>query len=550
VDAFAEEQAKARYYQQIAQQTGQKSLREISAMAQIVEEHRKALEALRESEIRYRSLFDSMGSGVAVYTVVDGGKDFIIKDFNHSAQKIDRIKKEDVLGKRLTAVFPGVEKLGLLDVFRRVLKTGQPERFPLAFYKDERISGWRENYVYKLSTGEIVATYEDLTDKKMTEEALRQKDLMFQQAQKMEAVGRLAAGIAHEFNNILTSIIGLATLIKKGAEGQTAEDAAQIIGVSRRAAEVVARLRAFSQRRDTRKTILDLNKTVEDHRRLASPGLGERIEVRLDLAPDVPPILADGGQVEQVLANLCLNARDALGGEGVVTVATRAALLEGPLETPRGALPAGRYAILQVRDAGKGIAPEDAPRIFEPFFTTKGHGEGSGLGLATVYGIVKEHGGLIDFKSEKGKGTLFEVYWPAASDQPRAEESGGAPGGSETILVADDEPTLRNLVKRILQPKGYTLLLAKDGEEAAELYRKNKDKVSLLLLDIVMPRLGGCEVYARICKEAGKKVKVLFMSGYASAQSMESICRCGEPFIAKPFMPEEVSRKVRETLDS
>lgn len=547
-----EEKAKARYYQRIAQQTGLKALRELSALARVVEEHKKALAQKEEANELLQGVLSSLAE--AVFVVEPDSRRIL--EANATAERMFGYARAELIGRSTEPLHVDREHL---DRFAAELAKAIPEKGFLEIpYRMRRKDGTvfeTEHYVAPVyGPGRAlrcwVSVVRDITERRRSEEALQQKDLMLRQAQKMEAVSRLSSGISHEFNNILTGIVGLATLIKRAGGGQAAEDAEGIIASCRRAADVIARLKAFSQRRAAAKGVVDLNKAAEEFRRLAVPAFGERIRFELELDPSLPPVLADAGQVEQALMNLCLNAKDALGGEGAVTVRTRAASFEKPFETPHGVLRPGRYALLQVEDAGKGISAEEAPHVFLPFFTTKAPGEGSGLGLPVVFGILADHEGLVTFESAAGRGARFDTYWPAASEREKEAPAAEARGGSETVLVADDEPVVLDIVRRILEPRGYKLLFAESGEQAVKVFRAHKGEVALLLFDVVMPRLGGCEAHRRICEEAGRKVPVVLMSGYATAQAMGRCEEYGEPFIQKPFLPEELARRVRAALDA
>ncbi|MBI5200537.1 MAG: response regulator, partial [Elusimicrobia bacterium] len=261
----------------------------------------------------------------------------------------------------------------------------------------------------------------------------------------------------------------------------------------------------------------------------------------------------DADQLDQVLLNLCLNARDAINGEGRVSVSTRAATLQEALASPQGVLPPGRYAVLVVEDSGHGISADHRQRIFEPFFTTRAPGQGTGLGLSMAYSIAHDHGGLLSFESEVGRGSTFTLLVPAAGPAAREQApppvlAGAAPGSRGTILVADDEPLVRDAVARVLAPHGFKLLVAKDGEEAAKLFEDAPAGVRLVILDVVMPKLDGLEAYERM-RRLRPDVPVLFMSGYATARARDVIRRHGAAFLPKPFLPRDLLARVDQVLE-
>jgi CheY-like chemotaxis protein len=334
---------------------------------------------------------------------------------------------------------------------------------------------------------------------------------------------------------------------------QAAHDLDQILRCAERAATLTRQLLTYARRQVIEPVNLNVSSLVADLMKFIGKVVGEHIELKTSLGKNVPTIFADRGQVEQVVMNLCLNARDAMPEGGRLVVETgEVVLVEGSVRhTPY--MKTGRYALLTVSDTGVGMDLKTRDRVFEPFFTTKGAEKGTGLGLAMVYGIVKQHGGFIDLYSEPGKGTAFKVYFPAIEAQPdavpaiRREEI--VRGGTETILLAEDEEALRVLAERILTGFGYTVLVARNGEEAIEMFRRNKEIV-LAVLDVVMPRKGGKEAFDEMHKQ-NPQLKVIFMSGYSADAIHDSFVLIADtPFLQKPFGPTLLARKVREILDT
>ena len=387
---------------------------------------------------------------------------------------------------------------------------------------------------------------------RLEEEVVRRPGELVQ-SQKMEAVGRLSGAIAHEFNNVLTGVVGFAQLIKFDAPAgsQIGSDADSILAASRRGGELAGRLLSMT-RRGSEKTPVDLNKVVAASEKLLRLAAGEMIELVLSLDPRTPAILSSPDQLEQILINLCLNARDAMSGTGKITLSTRAESPREPRGLSHGVLAPGDYAVLAVRDTGAGIPEDVRPMIFEPFFSTKKAGQGTGLGLSVVYGIVDAHKGAIDVDSRPGA-TEFRLYLPATKLAPAptpapASAPAPVPRGRETILIADDDTFVRDILVRVLAPLGYDLLVARDGEEAWSLYSANAEKVAMAVLDVVMPKLKGDEVYGRIAA-VRPGFKVLFVSGHATGQAEEAIRKGRLPFLPKPFPIEKIPVLVREILD-
>ena len=390
--------------------------------------------------------------------------------------------------------------------------------------------------------------------RKPAESARRTEDQL-RQAQRMEAIGRLAGGIAHDFNNLLTAIQGHVQLLMDAlpADHAATVDAAEIKKAAERAAALTGQLLAFSRRQALQTKIVDVNAVILDMEKLLRRVISENIEFVTRLADDLGPIRADPGQIEQVIMNLVVNARDAMPNGGEIVIQTSNVELDATYLGQRLGGNPGPHVLLSVSDTGIGMDRETQAHIFEPFFTTKPAGKGTGLGLATVYGIVKQSGGHIYVYSEPGRGTTFKVYLPIVAGEenvlPRAPRQIAAAGGGETVLVVEDETTVRGLARRILESRGFRVLEASTGEDALRLLTHNAEPIHLLLTDMVMPDMGGHTLWERLAS-VRPNTRVVFMSGY-SGYDVERIGALpkGASFLEKPFTPDALVGIVRKTLD-
>jgi CheY-like chemotaxis protein len=371
----------------------------------------------------------------------------------------------------------------------------------------------------------------------------------------MEAIGQLAGGVAHDFNNLLQGIQGYASLamLDLGSDEKSYERLSEIVAAVERGGTLVRQLLTFSRREEIHPTDLDLNKLVGAIMEMLRRVIGEHIELTVIPGHELQVVRADPVQIEQILLNLCVNARDAMPDGGRIVIETENVEIGRAFCQRHPWAETGDYVLISVSDTGRGIPPEILEHIFEPFFTTKERHKGTGLGLATVYGIIKQHGGLINVYSEVGEGTVFKIYMPVVEPGMAAAEivdgKSGVPGGTETILLAEDEQFVREVAFQMLEGAGYRVLVACDGKEAADAIEAHGDEIDLALLDVVMPRMGGQAVYRRI-KALGVKIPVLFSSGY-SFKALTDEESPDEPFqlIQKPYKPDELLFKVRQLLD-
>lgn len=383
----------------------------------------------------------------------------------------------------------------------------------------------------------------------------RELENKFRQAQKMEAVGHLAGGIAHDFSNVLTIIVGFASLLqlKIEKENPLRNYIEQILAVSNRASNLTRSLLTFSRRQILNPRLVILHHIIETTTTLLTRIIRENIEIKTILTENPLTIMADAGQIEQVLINLASNAQDAMLNGGSLTIETGITEIDKSFIRAHGYGKTGIYALISISDTGVGMDEKTRERIFEPFFTTKEVGKGTGLGLAMVYGIVKEHNGYINVYSEVGKGTTFRVYLPLIktdAEELKPVEHIEPARGTETILLAEDDENVRNLIKNVLKEYGYKVIEAVNGDDAIEKFRENKRGIQLVLLDVIMPKKSGIEAYNNI-KKITSDIKALFMSGYTAdfvkkKEAMEE----GLDFIFKPVPPVELLKKIREILSS
>jgi hypothetical protein len=395
----------------------------------------------------------------------------------------------------------------------------------------------------------VIAAIRDITARKSLESQLRQ-------AQKMEAIGNLAGGIAHDFNNLLTVINGYSTMTLQllKTDDPVRPNLEEIKEAGDRAASLTRQLLAFSRKQILEPKVLDLNAVVTNLDKMLQRLIGEDIALQTALAPALGRVKADPGQIEQVLMNLAVNARDAMPQGGRLTIETTNVELDGHYAAQHVAVPPGLYVMLAVSDTGSGMDTETQAHIFEPFFTTKGQGKGTGLGLSTVYGIVKQSGGYIWVYSEPGLGTTFKIYLPRVDAQAEALEPHSSRQeslqGTETILLVEDEERVRRLARAILAGHGYSVLEAPNGAEALRISEQHGGAIHLLVTDVVMPGMSGGELASRLIAKH-LHMKVLFVSGYTDdAIVRHGVLQAGIPFIQKPFTPSTLARKVRDVLDA
>jgi two-component system CheB/CheR fusion protein len=522
----------------------------------------KAEKALRES--REAALAESRTFAMSIVETVRVplmvlDSEFRIRAINESFSKTFQIGLGEAEGQLLSSLSGGGWDIpGLRDVLARILPARKSfenfevqREFPGLGAKTLVMNGCQLEHLDL-----ILLAIDDVTVRVKAEKALHDSQDALRQSQKMEAVGRLAGGIAHDFNNLLTIIIGYSRLAADSVSTshEVIEYVTEIEKAGQRAAALTDQLLAFSRRKLLQPKVFDVNTVVADFERMMRRTVSERIKIVVRPASDLWRVRADPGEIGRVLMNLCLNARDAMPSGGTLTIQTANVAIEEAEAHVRN-LEAGQYVEVTIRDTGIGMDAETQSHVFEPFFTTKDPGKGTGLGLATVLGIMEQSGGGIWCQSELGLGTKFRMLLPAmtaVSDLYQAPTGGlaEAPKGSaEVVLLVEDEDMVRKLTCRILRSQGYTVLEARDGAEGLSVCVTHQGKVDLLISDIVMPEMGGRELVEHIQK-IRPGIKVLFMSGHTQDVILKEGVKTGTPFLQKPFAPVELAHKVREVLDA
>jgi PAS domain S-box-containing protein len=644
-----------------------------------INERKKTERLLITSESLFRGLYDNMTSGSAIYEVInDGskGSDYIVKNFNKKSLKIEDQTLDQVVGKTLFDLRPNIDNYGLISAMKKVWETGEPDYFPIKIYQDERFSNYYENYIFRIPTGEVVTIYNDVTDHKNAEIALKKSEERFalamefaihglydwnletneiyyspvwkrmlgyeedelpndfsvwetltnpkdverswkiqnelinkqrdrfeiefkmqhkdghwvdilsranalfdennkavrivgthvditerkkmeeqlQQSQKMESIGVLAGGIAHEFNNILSIIIGNNELVMEELpeSGYARESSEEIRIAGLRARDVVKQLLTFSRQDKANKRPLDIGSVVEESMKLIRSSTPRNIDILQNIAEDVAPVLCNPTQINQVLINLCANAYSAmLNTGGVISIDLRNETIENKISSYPAKLKPGRYVKLIVSDTGHGMDKDTLDRIFEPYFTTKGIGEGSGIGLAVVHGIVEKHNGVILPKSQLNKGTTFTLLFPAHEGQleEKEEKHLELPTGNENILLVDDETSILKLGMQRLESLGYSVQGTTDPLEALTMFKSNPDDFDLVITDMAMPNMTGDQLVSEI-RKIRYDVPTMLCTGYSQKISKEKAYEIGiSAFIMKPLDKTDFAVNVRKVLD-
>jgi PAS domain S-box-containing protein len=522
------------------------SIKESGTIGELPQSISAIINALKDSERKYRTLFEE--SKDVLYIVKPDGKLLDINlagvelfGYDSKAEMLDISIERDLFVNFQERQFcmRAIEDQGFIKDYEVVMKKKNGEHVTVLMTAT----------IDRDETGKIT-TYrgimKDVTEWKRLEQQLFQ-------AQKMEAVGQLAGGIAHDFNNILTAIIGYGNLLKaQMLDGHLMTYLKYILDSADRAAKLIQDLLAFSRRQMISPRLIDLNEIVKGIENILSRLIGDDIELSVQFTDNKLAVIADGTQIEQVLMNLATNARDAMPDGGSLYISTELAYIDDRFIKTYGYGRAGEYALITFSDTGSGMDEKTKEKIFEPFFTTKEVGKGTGLGLAMVYGIVKQHNGYVNVYSEAGNGTTFRIYLPLMRKEPMEKEKSellSLTGGKETILLAEDDFSVRKFIRELLEGVGYAVIEAGDGDEALKAFVEHKDVIKMLILDIMMPKKSGKEAFENM-RELKPRVKALFISGYTSdIVHQKKIVEDGFDVISKPVSSVKLLTKVREILE-
>ncbi len=520
--------------------------RSLARRAEVTRREQEFAEQIRQSEEYYRSLIEN-ATDLIVVVDASGHRRYA----SPSYRRILGYDPTTLIGRKTDELMHPDDVADFHATFAALLsETGTEREFSVRVRHAD--GSWRtlhvvaHNLLQHPAVRGVIMTAQDETER-------RRLEMQFQQSQKMEAVGRLAGGVAHDFNNLLTVIMGNTAMLLSDEHSEATRGVLlEVRDAAQRAAGLTRQLLAFSRQQVLQPRVLQLNDIVVGMNNMIMRLLGEDIEVQLRLSEASPPIRADAGQLEQALLNLAVNARDAMPHGGLLTLATGPMTTDRVLASQHDQVPPGNYACLEVSDTGHGIDPSVMPRVFEPFFTTKDVSKGTGLGLATVYGIMKQSGGYVTVRSAPERGSNFRLLFPALQDQevPHLSEdsSNGEAQGSATILLIEDEMAVRSFAKRALEQRGYRVIAAASGLEAIEHAREYHGQIHLIVSDVVLPDINGREASDRIC-QVRAATRVLFMSGYTEDEMIHRGVRSnGLNFLQKPFGPAELIDKVRKIL--
>lgn len=527
----------------------------VLSISRDITDSKRSEEKLRASEERYRSIFNGITEGFALHEIVcdAAGKpcDYRFLDINPSFESLTGLQRADVVGRLQSEVVPD-EDQKWVEMYGKVALTGEPCQFD---NYSPVLSKHFEVFAYSPAPRQFAVLFMDITERKQAEAERDRLQAQLEQAHKMESVGRLAGGVAHDFNNMLGVIMGYTEMAMLDVDPTSKLHAnlQEIQKASERSADLTRQLLAFARKQTVSPRVLDLNETVNGMLKMLLRLIGEDIDLSWMPGDDLWTVKIDPSQVDQMLANLCVNARDAIGGVGKVTIETMNTVCDEVYCAQNvGALP-GEYVMFVVSDNGSGIDAETRAHLFEPFYTTKGVGAGTGLGLATAYGAVVQNGGFINVYSEPGQGTSFKIFLPRyhAKFENTSPDSVPTPiqRGKETILLVEDEPAILNLGKKVLEYHGYQVITAATPGEAISIAEGYNGEIHLLLTDVVMPEMNGRDL-ARHLITLYPDIKRLFMSGYtADVIAHHGVLEDGVNFLQKPFTIQDLAAKVREVLD-
>ena len=530
---------------------------QVKELQALERKHARAEEALRESEERFRQIYDE--TPIGYHELDTRGR---IVRVNRTELEMLGYPVEEMLGQPVWKFVLEEETTRHVIMAKIAGDVSFHETFERTYRRKDgtTLPVLVKDRVIRDKGGRIIgirSTVEDITERRRSEEALRKSEEQLRQWQKVEAIGRLAGGIAHDFNNLLMTIKGCSEILLQECDAQDPrrEEAEEIQKAAERATSLTRQLLAFGRRQILQPQVLDLNKVVTNMNKMLQRVIGEDIQLLTVLEPKLRPVKVDPGQIEQVIMNLAVNARDAMPRGGRLTIETANVFLDEDYAQQHVSVKPGSYVMLAVSDNGCGMDQETQSHLFEPFFTTKEKGKGTGLGLSTVYGIVKQSGGNIWAYSELGRGTTFKIYLPMVTQAvkekyARPERRRISARGAETILLVEDEKAVRMMIRKTLQSKGYTVLEAQHGQEALSICEDYSGPIHLMVTDVVMPLMSGKELAEQLAPQR-PEMKVLYMSGYPDNSIVQhGVLEPGTEFLQKPFTLNTLEAKVREILDA
>ncbi len=501
------------------------------------------------ADARFKRLLDSMLEGCQI---LDFEWRYVY--LNDTATAHSRRTREELLGRRYMDLWPGAEKTEVFAHIKAALEERQPHSMENRFQYPDGRTGWFELRISPVPEGVFIMSL-DISARKEAEERLRQSEEQHQQMQRMEAIGQLAGGIAHDFNNILVVILGNLELMLEDLppESPLREDLEEIQRAATRSSELTQQLLGYARRQTVKPQILEANGEIRSTLRYLRRLVGEDIQLSWSPGSNLPLVRIDPVQLNQILTNLCINARDAIANVGKIEISTRSKVVAADEVRATPCASAGEYLLLKVRDTGSGMDAQTMSHVFEPFFTTKALGHGTGLGLATVYGIVRQNGGYICVDSEPGAGTTFSLYLPAdkegGSSRVIPKHTRTQFRSSGQVLLVEDEESILRIIKRMLEQLGFQVLAAPGPEQALERLETSTDVPRLLITDVIMPGMTGPALATRL-QERFPQMKTLYISGYtANVIAKRGMLADGIQFLAKPFTREALGEKIREVLD-
>ena len=521
-----------------------------------ISDRKQAEEALRLSEERFRLFLKNANDAVYVHEVTPDGTRKII-EVNDQACTMLGYRREELLSMAITDIEVPEQKKNMPAIVRALAETGR------TLFETEHVSKDGHRIPVEVSARRLelrgdpilLSVVRDISERKRLEAEHRKLQRQLQQAQKMESVGRLAGGVAHDYNNMLNLIMGYTELSLEQAQpgGMLHDYLKEVLDAAHRSEAVTRQLLAFARKQTIAPKVLDLNETVASMLKMLQRLIGEDIDLIWKPEAEVWPVKMDSTQIDQILANLCLNARDAIDGVGILSIETQNIVIDEVYCSKHAGSKPGLYVMLAVSDDGHGMAKEVLDNLFEPFFTTKEVGKGTGLGLSTVYGMVKQNDGYIDVYSEPGQGAIFRIYFPKVPEEKTQSQPTQSAAPIEkhtgTILLVEDEPAILRLATSVLELHGYTVMAAQTPAEALTFAEQQEIPIDLLITDVVMPGMNGQQLKERI-EQHLPDIKVLFMSGYtADAVANRGILADGLYFLQKPFSNKSLAQKVQEVLD-